>query len=545
MRLVFHIFRKDARRHWPEILLPLVLLAVFAWDQPRIWIGHTFEIRFVAGVANFLPALMILSWIFLIVRLVQGESLVGNRQFWITRPYVWYQLLAAKLLSVLLFIHIPLFIAQLVLLKAALFPVAASIPGLVYVHLLLFLALDLPCLTLSSITSGIGQASIALLIVLCPIIALLVLMNTVMPDMNFATDDTDGIQAACYLGTTISAILIQYIYRRTPLARLVVSGGCLLIFLVILLAPYERMIANDFPLPTQLHPLPANFSLDRNLSFAHTKGEQPNSYGDEVSLEIPFLVEGLSRTAIVQIRAVKLDLDRPEGRPWSSHWRSVYQQLSFGRTHTWPSLEMKKAVYNQMRNSHVRAHIALGLNVFDIGKASKITLSGGRLNLPNGGRCLNDLAESWLKCFAALKQPEPLLVVAELPSGVCPVSQEATSEPWAEAPAVYANLSADSSPNLDFTPVQQFDISLTRFYRFEDHEIRLPICPDTPLLVSTPTFRYSVRVEIDLGEVELPNYVPAYPRFVRPPHRAPASGEPSNNNTSRDFHPSPHTKRPV
>ncbi len=98
MTQILHIFRKDARRHWPEILVSLVLIAVFVWYQPRKWTGQAISIRFVAGLLNILPALLVLSWAFLIARLVQGELLVGDRQFWITRPYDWYKLLASKLL---------------------------------------------------------------------------------------------------------------------------------------------------------------------------------------------------------------------------------------------------------------------------------------------------------------------------------------------------------------------------------------------------------------------------------------------------------------
>jgi len=100
MRQVIHIFKKDIRHHWPEIALSLAIVAVFMAYQPRIWTDRPMQLRFFRGLINFLPVLMILSWVFLIVRLVQGESLVGDRQFWITRPYEWHKLLAAKLLSI-------------------------------------------------------------------------------------------------------------------------------------------------------------------------------------------------------------------------------------------------------------------------------------------------------------------------------------------------------------------------------------------------------------------------------------------------------------
>src|ERR1700739_4313976 len=116
MNQVWNIFRKDARRHWPEIAASLAALLAFAWLDIRRWSqGDSFAATsfFVLIDSQFLPgllnALLPLSWMFLIVRVVQGESLVGDRQFWITRPYDWKQLMAAKALFVLAFINLPFF----------------------------------------------------------------------------------------------------------------------------------------------------------------------------------------------------------------------------------------------------------------------------------------------------------------------------------------------------------------------------------------------------------------------------------------------------
>jgi hypothetical protein len=113
MSQILHIFRKDARHHWPEILISLALLVVYATLQPRTWTEQQYDRGFLDTFVHYLPGILILSWVFLIVRIVQGETLVGNRQFWITRPYEWHRLLAAKLLSAFVFFHLPLFIMQI------------------------------------------------------------------------------------------------------------------------------------------------------------------------------------------------------------------------------------------------------------------------------------------------------------------------------------------------------------------------------------------------------------------------------------------------
>ena len=528
MSQILNIFRKDVRHHWPEMLISLAVLAGFAVDQPRKWTGQIVGGRYLEGLLNALPALIIFAWAFLIVRLVQGESLVGDRQFWITRPYEWHKLLAAKLLSILLFIHVPLFVTQLVLLKIAHFPVAASIPGLLYVHLMFLMAIVLPALTIGVITSGIGQALLVLLAVFMVILGI-VLLSQLMPDMDFDTDATDTLQGAIYLGACLTTIFIQYIYRKTILTRLLIAGSLVAFVLVVVLAPYGRIIDREFPLATQAHPSPAQFALDAALSFDHAEGQHTNSYGDDVYLEIPLKISDLGGKSIVQIRGTKLDIVLPDGEVWSSHWHSTYHAVSYGRTRDWPTIKMKRSFFNRIKNLKVKAHLTLGFNVFEIGNRTQVQVTDNMLRLPGGGSCLNEISQSWLQCFAPLKQPMPLFVVADLPSANCQVSREATTEAWSASPATFANLSEESSPSLDFTPIQQFNISISRYYEFEDHEIRLPVCSGTPLLITTPKFLYAVRDEIDLGEITLANYLPTYPRKIVPPIQHPANGAPPDS----------------
>jgi len=526
MSQVLHIFRKDVRHHWPEILLSLALLVTFAAEQPRSWTHETLDSRFLSALINYLPALLILSWVFLIIRLVQGESLVGDRLFWITRPYEWHKLLAAKLLSVVLFIHLPLFVSQLILLKIASFPILSSIPGLLYIHFLFVLTLLLPCFTIASVTSGIGQAVLVILAILLCLLGLLLLIS-IRPDMDFATDATDALQESIFLLAALTTIFVQYIYRRTLFSRLLVAGALAVIGLIIVLAPYSTLINREFPLPTQNHPLPAQLTLNRSLSFEHAIGKTSNSYGDEVELEIPFQLSDLTEKTIVQIRGIKLDVEMPAGEHWTSHWHGVYHTVTYARTLDWPSISVKKALFNRIKNVPVRAHVSLAMNLFRAGAATEIRFTGDRLNLAGGARCLNDLSQNSLHCFSALKEPEPLLVMANLPNSSCSVSQEALVEGLAQTPASYSVLSTDTSPDLAFSPIKEFGIDLTRYFVFEDRQIRLPVCPGTSLFVSKPQFLYSVRDEIDLGDITLLNYLPTYPRKIVPPRQPLSPGTPS------------------
>jgi hypothetical protein len=120
MKQTLHILAKDIRHLWGEILLSVATMVAFAWVYPRQWSNASvgWE-RFSPGfgrqgqiLAWLLMLLVPLSWWLLIARLVHEERMAGDRQFWITRPYEWKKLLAAKGLFVLIFLYFPLIAAQ-------------------------------------------------------------------------------------------------------------------------------------------------------------------------------------------------------------------------------------------------------------------------------------------------------------------------------------------------------------------------------------------------------------------------------------------------
>src|SRR5580658_389901 len=116
MKLITHIFLKDVRHLWREIAVSLALVVTYGRNVPYSWahpgvaatgaaalVGAFFDAEF---WARMLVVLVPVAWVFTVIRVIQSESLVGDRQFWVTRPYDWRQLLAAKLLFILVFVNL-------------------------------------------------------------------------------------------------------------------------------------------------------------------------------------------------------------------------------------------------------------------------------------------------------------------------------------------------------------------------------------------------------------------------------------------------------
>src|ERR1019366_2735234 len=167
MKQILHIFVKDARHQWLEILLSLaVTLALVLTCRSRWHTGAVLYASFLPfGSMSDLPALLVLvvalSWWLLISPVIHEEKLVGDRQFWITRPYEWKKLLAAKVLFLIVFLYVPLLSAQCVILAKAGFTPFSFFRGLLYDSLLLTGILVLPLVALATVTRNFARMTLA------------------------------------------------------------------------------------------------------------------------------------------------------------------------------------------------------------------------------------------------------------------------------------------------------------------------------------------------------------------------------------------------
>jgi len=527
MKLILHIFKKDLRHHWLAFLVSVAILAIYVWDQPRHWTVHAPDLRLFSNLLRYLPLFLCLAWAFLLTRIVQDESLVGDRQFWLTRPYKWHALLAAKLFAALILLHLPLFLAQLLLLKLAFYPVLASVSGLLQVHLMLFASLTLPAFVVASITRTIGQATLVVLGLFLVLLGIASL-DFVFPSLNFSADNYDNIQMIIVFVAVVSVIVVQFAYRKTRFSWCIIAASISATLALVFISGNPELQNRSMPLPTAAHPLPVKLTFDSSVSFQHQPGEQLDSFGLDPNLELPFLLDGIPENSLVQIAGVKLDFDLSSGEHWTSYWHSASEILVPGRTRVWPSITVKRAIFDQNRNSSVNAHLSLAFNVYRVAASSSIFVMGDSLRLPDDTRCTHDQLLSRMRCFSAIQSPGAFVLFADLPNAGCAGPSDREADPWAAAPAVYANLSDSSAPDFDFTPIRETYVYLSRQHAYEDHATGVTLCSGSTLVLARTKFQYTVRTEIDLGNIRVSNYVPSYPRQIIPKIPRPPSRNPSD-----------------
>ena len=160
MRQALHIFKKDVRQLWFEIAIALIVTAAFAFIGARrgFWLDDPGANRSVAW--SMVQLILPLAWWILIARVVYGEILPGDRQFWITRPYRWTSLLGAKLLFIGVFVNLPLLAADVIILRAYGFLPGEEIQGLVWKQILCTLVFLLPVAAVCAITTRICAVAV-------------------------------------------------------------------------------------------------------------------------------------------------------------------------------------------------------------------------------------------------------------------------------------------------------------------------------------------------------------------------------------------------
>lgn len=247
MKQVRHIFAKDVRRFWPEILISLTSVAAMVYLYPQLWSGpipthsealkNHFFIRLI--FSRSLCVLVVVTWCLLIIRAYHAEALVGDRQFWLTRPYERKKLLAAKLLFVAIFVYAPLVIAQVALQLAAGLNPVAGIAGMAFDLLLITGIIVVPFMAIAVVTSSFFGGIMS--VVAVAIGSVIVGAMHIPPFANIIPFRLPwGSQlplALLFLSVCAAAVVLQYARRNALLSRLVLLAIPVVLGAFAILAP--------------------------------------------------------------------------------------------------------------------------------------------------------------------------------------------------------------------------------------------------------------------------------------------------------------------
>ena len=470
-----HIVRKDLTHLWPETLFVLALFAGFAFAAPSAWEGSQYAVY--ATIASWLlKVLMPLSWLILIARAIQDESLVGDRQFWTSRPYHWAKLLAAKAIFMAICIYVPFFFMQMYLLKRAGLHPLMVIPGLLHNLLLLTVVVVLPLAALSAVTSTFPRVLLSFLGAIVYITILLGIVGWItFNQMQFPHLDW-LLNSICIL-LPAAALLIQYKTRKTLIARTLLIATPILAAAIVLAAPTNALIARSFP-PLQGTAAPSLTPLTDRLPAPPTAIGELLLVRNDVSISLPIGVTGMQKDINILGRGTRAIITAP-GFSYTSPFLTPFgppTQFSSARPFTGVTFSLPVAVFNKIRQQPVDLRLQFASEILKADKPSTWKATLLPFSVPGKGGCSfphngPESAEAPPTCRFPLSQPETAFVTAPLAAASC----ETPAAPLVTGQAIFRG----GGMSFDIDPV--ITVPLVFQTGDPDPQHNYVLCPGTAL----------------------------------------------------------------
>jgi hypothetical protein len=503
MKIVLHILAKDLRRQWIEIGLFVLTCAAWAWQTAHPLAIAWFRQR------DFVPVLLFGLWFFIVIRAVQGECLVGDREFWMTRPYRWPQLMAAKALFVILCLNLPFFGVHLFLLASAQIPLSWSLlPGLIFLGLEFAFFFTFPVAALASITQSLVQWGLALAGMFVYALMLSWIPWNKLPDgLEGGENLSTALGIAIIAPALVFILLWQYARRRPGLPRLVFGGILLTIPLIIFLAstPLIRFIAY----PTAKGSPPMRISIAESDSDP-ARGFTRDTYNSN-QISIPVRATLDDSDTIVNVDGLRVTLTGDNGWHWQSPWQNRSARFSKNSPSGTFSFSMPHDLADQLENVHAKASVELAFTVYRLGAPHRVDTQADRFQLARNTYChwqhreLRFLTFNGLECDAALHLPPMIEVEIESGSNTCSNSGQLPlpAGHYANDVEYGTDMPADFDPN----PAHRLNFNFGSWSpaipnpRNPNEKQTAWLCRGMPLTVRTGVLEGRMRATFDLGYI--------------------------------------------
>ena len=409
-----HILRKDAIHLWPEILVSLVILAGYSWLNALSLKPDLDNAQLIAIGAGLLRFLIPVSWLVLISRLVHDEELVGDRQFWITRPYTWYYLLGSKVLFLIVFICVPFVVMQaFVLHQAGLYPTTVLWPLVKNLSSVVG-AIVLPLLAIAAVTSTFPRFASSVLGAIIYLFVAIGVASYFMPD-SMGTPYLDWPITIIAVLLPLAALILQYARRKTLIARLILLSMPLVLILIAVLAPTNALVAHRYPDTAVAH-------VEFNPDMAE---QQPDgrliSVMHKQFLEIPvnLTFNDLSGKGFLDVEQARVTLDGPNGFHYDTGWEPAMARFVPGQPFGILPLRIPAPVFDKIKDQPVALHAELGAQTFESATPYIIKATEAPFPVPGHGMCTISDNDGSLSCRYPFSNAYLTALQATVHDGTC------------------------------------------------------------------------------------------------------------------------------
>ena len=321
MRQALLILRKDVRHLWPQIAVFWALVAGYAYldaatpGNPKL------------ALSIAMPTLALMGACFYLIGvLIHEDAPLGDRQFWVTRPFDWRGLLAAKVLFVTVFMALPVFAAQVVTVAVNGLPVASTLAALISKQESLLILLTV-AVAFSAVTRNLTQFFLAVLVACISqwlLVAFIISLAYENGDWGSVGWIRGASMALLLLPGIVALLVLSYWRRAETLSR------CLVAVLMLLASVFlcwdwwhaawdvqTRLYGNPATAP------PVSIAFDASATPPAKGRWYHHSRDNVVGLRIPVQVGGIPGGMQLVGERLRTRVEVPGGRVWDSGWRAV------------------------------------------------------------------------------------------------------------------------------------------------------------------------------------------------------------------------------
>jgi hypothetical protein len=496
MKQTLHIFRKDTRRFWPEILTSIVITAAFVLLYPNRWRIFQDESlrREMLEFISILGTLMPISWWLVIARATHAETLVGDEQFWITRPYEWKKLFAAKVLFLLTWVGLPYLLAQSLMLAEAGFHPLSYVPGLLFNLLIVSAIFFLPLFSIAAVTSNFARMTLTLLACLVLFTGYSFLVNVPRGYTPSTPYQDPFLVPLLFCGCAV-AITLQYATRRVWLSRGLLIALPLLLAVTVAVYRSQSMVDRGYPQPSpgSSPPVSVSFTPDPNHPV------QARSWEGEDYIDLPIHYADVAEGYAVITNNFKFSFTAADGTQWTSPWQQLHSHSLPGAHRAFLALMLAPAVYDRFKSAPVTLHITFALSRYQADTVTNMSYPSSDVAVSGVGLCTPVVdPNQMLVCRSALRQPRLTYAAAlwsNLPCSDSPPPPEATSqgEGWLEP----------NEPDFAMTSVWTPTLWFSNNKPGDGHS-RWRLCPGTPLTLTQYDLAARTRTDLTIPNFQLP-----------------------------------------
>jgi len=419
--MIWHIFKKDFRLRWPYGLA--VATAQFAIVALHLKLGVFERQRIFSAVLLVLEIMMDMGVAVLIATIVQEDSIVGMRQDWLVRPIRRRDLIAAKLLFLLLAVQVPMLLAALIAGLTNGFPLWLSLSAALSQNAYFLIGFTLPIFAFASLTRSTSEAlGVAFMIGVGSIMGLNVLILPITGSPLGPTSNTGlawiplTFRFAIYFVAALVILALQYFRRATRNSWLILAAS-VAICLFSTLVPWKVVFALQkviAPAPVtargiavHFDPAHGHFQSAAQASSARIPpisgaGERDETNEDAI-LHIPLVFTGVHDGSILKIDRTVARLTMPNstseqivsatGDPDDFEVPDDDQHPSEPRPVD-EILHVRGSVFTRLKDAPITLQLDYSVTLLNLSSTHSIPAVNGHLSIDGLGHCETRLNDS-------------------------------------------------------------------------------------------------------------------------------------------------------